>query len=818
VVTAAPQDPRPARAPDDAAAAALRAAERATSRVAPVWPLDRLIATSPLWERVDAPIERVAAELEALAGARLTMPRAYYREALREGRFHRAHVRAAIAELGAPLDEADVMAALEADEPSTRRLALVVDAADAALPRADGASWRDAVVDATSRLCASVLDEGQAILGRAGRPGLFATWRRRMLAERGASSARLSTAADELPATAEELVPRALDALEIAAPDRPRYLEALILDVLGWASWCAYLAAQPGGSREPLRDLLAIRLGWELVLLRAGGDDVARAFRRAKAGWAGLEDAALEARRADWVLQRALEIALHRRGGAALVAAPREGVEEAPVVDLVFCIDVRAEPVRRALEAAAPGLRTRGFAGFFGLAAEYVSAGVDAARPQLPGPIAPRVRVTDEGVPAAVAARRRSRLLAADAWARAAARPLTSFGVVESLGLGFAAGLVRDALGLGDARADRADRAGLDAVDHARRAPTLTSHVDGAPIALEERVAIAESILRGMSLVVTFAPIVVIVGHASSTRNNPHAGALDCGACSGNSGEVNARAAAALLEEPAVREGLARRGIDVPRATRFVAAVHDTTTDELELLDTRGCDPRALARLRVALAEASRRARRERAERLGLGDLDDARLRDAAFARARDVSEVRPEWGLAGNAALVLAPRERTRHVDLGGRAFLHEYACELDADFRVLEALLTAPLVVAHLINLQYYASTVDPRRFGSGDKTLHDVVGGRIGVFEGSGGDLRVGLPLQCLHDGARWVHEPLRLAVYVDAPRAAIDGVIAKHERLRHLVEHGFVFLHRIDATRGVIEAWTPAGFRAEGEATR
>ena len=157
---------------------------------------------------------------------------------------------------------------------------------------------------------------------------------------------------------------------------------------------------------------------------------------------------------------------------------------------------------------------------------------------------------------------------------------------------------------------------------------------------------------------------------------------------------------------------------------------------------------------------------------------------------------MRPEWALANNAAFIAAPRERTAGLDLEGRAFLHDYRWREDPDFQVLELIMTAPMVVAHWINMQYYASTVDNRRFGSGNKVLHNVVGGALGVLEGNGGDLRTGLALQSLHDGTRWMHEPLRLSVFIEAPWQAIDEVIGRHVMVRQLVENGWLHLFALD----------------------
>jgi len=161
-----------------------------------------------------------------------------------------------------------------------------------------------------------------------------------------------------------------------------------------------------------------------------------------------------------------------------------------------------------------------------------------------------------------------------------------------------------------------------------------------------------------------------------------------------------------------------------------------------------------------------------------------------------------------------VAPRERTRHLDLGGRAFLHDYRADEDEDFAVLELVMTAPMVVSHWINFQYYASTVDNGRYGSGNKVLHNVVGGHLGVFEGNGGDLRIGMSLQSLHDGEHWVHAPLRLSVFIEAPRSAIDRVLERHPKVRELVDNEWLHLFQIDVGERAISARTKGGWAPTG----
>jgi uncharacterized protein YbcC (UPF0753/DUF2309 family) len=259
--------------------------------------------------------------------------------------------------------------------------------------------------------------------------------------------------------------------------------------------------------------------------------------------------------------------------------------------------------------------------------------------------------------------------------------------------------------------------------------------------------------------------------------------------------------------------------VQIPVGTHFLAALHNTTTDDVALFDTGDVPPHlheSLARLRRVLAAAGCRVRAERAPALGLAALQERpeALARALRQRANDWAEVRPEWGLADNAAFIVAPRARTRGLQLAGRSFLHDYDWRQDDGFGVLELIMTAPMVVTNWINLQYHASAVDPQHYGSGNKVLHNTVGGHIGVFEGNGGDLRIGRPWQSVHDGERLRHTPLRLSVFIEAPRAAIDAIVERHEAVRSLVDNGWLHLLRIDSDSDspVIEqrrqgSWTP-----------
>lgn len=787
------------------------ACAQACAAIAPAWPLDRAIAVNPHWQRIGMPLRRVAARMALLGGIQVLPPRERQLEAWQAGRITASDLAQALQRLpeAAGLSEADAVAAL--DRPAgLRPLPLLIDVLDNDPARDERLTWRQAITHQVSQTCAAFFDRAQADWQPERGPGLYAFWRDTLTHDHGIGTLMglpwLRRGLRALPATREDAEAWALRHLGLPETAWPDYLEAVLLTVNGWASWCAYLAWQAperAPEREHLRDLLAIRLAWGALLLDCKGDDAARqAFAALQAEWRRAPERLRQAEQAlivDEVWQLALELGYQRDLAARLLQAPGFRPDDAEA-QAVFCIDVRSEPLRRALEATAPTLQTLGFAGFFGVPAAYTPLGTAARRPQLPGLLQPAVEVVDQiagghRVEAQAEATRRRRLAWAAQWEATTRWPGAAFSFVEALGLGYL-GKLGGWLRPGSHARDSGDRAGLPA----RYRPVCRPMITG--LGLDDKAALAARVLSALGLARGAAPLVMLVGHGSQSANNPQAAALDCGACGGQTGEVNARSLALLLNDAAVRSRLPALGIELPEATRFVAALHNTTTDEIEGFDLDLLPAGARARWtrwQPVFAAAGDRVRRERAASLGLQACDGAEaLLDALRRRANDGAQTRPEWGLAGNAAFVIAPRSRTWGTLLQGRVFLHDYDAAQDADASLLEQLMTAPMLVTHWINWQYHASSCDPERLGSGNKLLHNVVGGHIGVFEGNGGDLRIGLSRQSLHDGRRWMHEPLRLTVVIDAPIAAIEAVIGRHAVLQQLLDHGWLHLWRFAET--------------------
>ena len=696
--------------------------------------------------------------------------------------------------------------------PAERRYHTVAEAIDRRL----GSSWTSHIVTDISRHCAAHYDRGQAAWP--------SPWKHLPLYEAWRETSRVSRRMDllgirgfrsfvaGLPADAEQAVASLLVQLAVPEDHWRKFMLCELFSVAGWAAFLRYRlwlaeSADGGTLDEHLVGLLAMRLAYDAALAETCPDAVAEADALCPIGASAAEPAPPRGVLARYLFQVAAEVAYRRqtchaiavRSDSPATAAAASTARKA--LQMVFCIDVRSEVIRRHLEAASPAVETFGFAGFFGMPVEFVPLGEAHGKAQCPVLLKPgfraqeRLTTVDPSSESRAVAARHTIRLGRKSWKAFQTSATSCFSFVESLGLAYLPKLIGDSWGL-TRPVVSADADGVRSIGPAAVVPTLAGEGDHA-VALERRVDLAAGMLGNLGLLDGFARIVAICGHASEVVNNPYRAGLDCGACGGHSGEPNARVAAALLNDPDVRAGLAARGIAVPADTWFVAAVHVTTTDVVRFPDG-GVPPAShaeeFAAVREWLAQATDATRRERSPRLVGGPAataGGAAITADILRRSRDWAEVRPEWGLANNAAFVIAPRSRTAGLVLDGRTFLHSYEHSKDPDLKVLELILTAPMVVTSWINLQYYASAVDNRAFGSGNKLIHNVTG-QLGVLLGNGGDLMTGLPWQSVSDGVQLRHEPLRLLVLVEAPQTAVQTILDRHPGVRDLVSNGWLTL--------------------------
>ncbi len=746
----------------------LQAAEAAARAIPPAFPLDATVAVNPFLGQTGEDLATTSARLARVAGVEATRTLAEYATAIETGDIRDQDIADALSASTASAKPAD-LAALKAmlTEPEEAAATALPTVADLAA-QATGTDWPSVIEKTFGLWAAGHFDRGQALWSP--RPGedAFAAWRAWAMHDLTPEVAGLDgfcAHVMEAPDTAERAILRAADTLGLTEAAAETTFHRLLMDLGGWsqhARWLLWRAELNGESDQALAGFLAIRLIWEEALLAKvpaiadhWGETVAKH---------GEPVAPTERQVALSVLQDAADRAHQRRLSAALDgAAPSQ---ERPFLQAAFCIDVRSEVFRRALESVDPSIETVGFAGFFGLPLAHKAQGSDVVEAHLPVLLTPGVETTSHGD---VASEQEYRIAAraTRAWGRFRQAAVSSFAFVEAAGPLYAGKLVRDALGM----------AGKD--KPVQPAPQVVGGITA-----EAKADTAAAVLGAMSLTDGFGQVVLLLGHGGHVTNNPHESGYHCGACGGYTGEVSARLLAALLNDPETRTGLAAKGIDIPEDTRFVAGLHETTTDAVEIYDA----DTASADLKMVtdwLEKAGRVARAERSPAL------PGATADTVAARALNWAEVRPEWGLAGCAAFIAAPRAATAGRDLGGRAFLHSYDWEDDGGFGTLELILTAPVVVASWISLQYYGSSVAPEVFGGGNKLIHNVAGG-IGVIEGNNGRLRPGLPWQAVHDGDKLMHEPLRLSVMIEAPRDAITDVLERHPQVRALFDNGWLHL--------------------------
>lgn len=780
----------------------------AAAKIAPLWSLENFVAVNPYLGMANQKFANVMQQLNFTANAKATLPVSFYLEALEQERLTHKDIEKALEKNGKSSEVNDFLEALlnqDEEDLQYKRVETISDLCT----KIEHKDWKRFMVDRISQWAAAYFDEDQVIWSTQDtKDSIFQAWKKEAEVDRSPELMGLKgfrKSIKELPNDYVEACKIILDELQVNEEALDPYLHTVLMSLGGWAGftsridWDANLAGNE--NFHATEELLAVLLSWEYAFHQIkSSSELEKAWMNSKVEISILALNAEQNKQLTnlLILQDAFDIANQRQ---IISKFQNEDVnpekEEHKKAQAIFCIDVRSELFRRNLEAADPEIETMGFAGFFAFPVKYLQLGHNEASNQCPVLLNTSHSIKETtSKPADDLKAIESRTLkqhVSRAWHSFKLGAISCFSFVGPVGLSYLPKLFTDSFGISRSFS-HPDQDGINSELHRSKTIQLDftddqGHHFGIPE--EDQLNMAEATLRAMSLTENFARTVMIVGHGSSTVNNPHATGLDCGACGGNTGEANAKVAAAVLNQLKVRAGLKAKGINIPEETYFIACQHDTTTDEVSIFNEEDIPQNHLdeiQEIKHALTVAAKSSRSERAKRM---NVKEAGLDLNVIARSKDWSQVRPEWGLAGCSSFIVAPRKRTQNLDFGAKAFLHSYDWRKDTEFGVLELIMTAPMVVTSWINLQYYASTVDNKVFGSGNKTLHNVVGG-LGVIEGFGGDLRVGLPWQSVHDGKNYQHEPQRLNVIIEAPVDEMSKILEKHQSIRDLCDNEWIYL--------------------------
>lgn len=441
----------------------------------------------------------------------------------------------------------------------------------------------------------------------------------------------------------------------------------------------------------------------------------------------------------------------------------------------VFCIDERECSIRRHLEKVGDPCATYGAPGFFGVEFYFQPSGGQFYEKLCPAPVTPKYLIKEADP---LKAKEHSILYNKLAH--------TYFG---GLLFSFIGGFVSFVELFKNLLFPSKAPAISDAFSHVGQISNL--HIEyNAENASENNLQLGFTIeemttrvfnqLTNISLTKEFAPIIYMVAHGSSSANNPHHGAHDCGACSGRPGSVNARVFSFMANHPKVRIALADRGIHIPVTTKFIGALHDTAADQIQFYDLNELNASEKLmhdKFSSLFEDALDLNAKERSRRFASIDtnMPIKDIRKAIAKRSVSLFEPRPELGHGSNALCIIGRRSISQQVFLDRRAFLNSYDYNTDPNGEILMNVISPIGPVCGGINLEYYFSRIDNHKLGAGTKLPHNVMG-LIGVANSSDGDLRPGLPLQMIE-----VHDPIRLLVIVEHKPEIVEKVLKSNQAI-------------------------------------
>ena len=586
-----------------------------------------------------------------------------------------------------------------------------------------------------------------------------------------------------LPCDAEKIIIESLHCLNIVDEDKEQFLTLALTTLPGWAchikyraNWTDHKECEYEHSVKE-NEYLAVRLIL-MCLIWPNAKELLSYHRKA------IETSDVSDVYNDVVSK---ENAYQERLIKQLNAQKSSKKIKKAEAQLVFCIDVRSESFRRALEMQG-SYETYSIAGFFGVPVSVennVTGDRYASCPVLLKPMHNVIEYPHDASEKHQNGYKNIQLIY-KVYHAVKYTFTTPLSLVETMG--FASGVwmvFRNFI-------PRASEAIQSFVKKTiASCYVLSPDVDSIPF--DQQVVYAFESLTIMGLTDNFSSLIVFCGHGSSTQNNVYATALDCGACGGHHGGANARILAAILNSEKVRDALLKKGIKIGKETVFLAGEHNTTTDEVVMYESKNSNAYAdqIKLLKDDLKKARNQNSFWRAQKMNL-DVDIKNAYKETALRSKDWAQIRPEWGLSGNASFIIGPRSLTKDVDLDGRSFLHSYDWQKDLDGIFLEKIMTAPMVVAQWINLQYFFSTLDNIAYGGGSKVTKNITG-NVGIMQGNASDLMHGLPLQSVFESDdKPYHESMRLLVVIYASQSNIDLIIKKHKILQKLFGNAWIHL--------------------------
>jgi len=769
--------------------------------IAPSWPLQNFIAVNPFWNLKEHNSRDVFSFASGFLHQPLYMPLEYYLEKFEKGLIDESILSNSIFRIfflkGMPtlsLDEFVMKTkAVRDDEPRYYTFAEFLNE--------DG--WACFSVEQFSKLASGYFDKTQSLVHVSSDNGFWTWWKDILQFDKSLKLAGLGESgqflSDLLEVNSDDAISLMLQRLAIGTrTSQESYIKRLLATVIGWASRFSHIEwEREKGKVTPwattVSDCLCVRLVYDyLIYMHFGKDtELGRAWKSSYREGDNSEEEFKFDSLCREVWQDAMERTYQKKVISQIEVKSSELKNKK--IQMAFCIDVRSEIIRRNIEAKNEGIETRGFAGFFGIPSSYQRCDHSKNEEMYPVLLSDLYEIIEKdkkSAPNSSFSKKDAQLILS--FLRSLRKgALSSFAYVELFGCIAIERFIRRTYKFFSRK--KIVEEVPSRFDCRFTEPALFNNSSLDSNSIQSLAKHLAQILCHMGISQDFSRLVVFTGHGSITTNNAYASSLDCGACGGHAGDINARFISRLLNQDSIRKELSTsHQIMIPEDTFFLAAIHETVTDQIYLLDKETAPEshrELIQELESTLKDASKLAQEERYH------LRPVNIDHNPKRRSHNWSETRPEWGLAGNASFIVAPGFRVRGVNLEGRSFLHDYSWRNDSEFKTLELIMTAPMIVTNWINMQYYASTVAPDIYGSGNKTLHNVVN-ESGVFEGNGGDLRFGLPLQSVFDGDSFVHEPLRLSVFIEAPKDAIEDIISRHEMVKNLVENEWMHIFQIE----------------------